>query len=416
MKHVSNPHAKEFLDKAPRSPKTTDDQSLKAQPIQTSSKKHVAKAPKQTLQKPLAQNSNELSLETYDNVTTKSFETISSLGSKPQPSQTIGTPRTKVRSSSKKDNSFSSNQTETIVPPKPVLSEEKKASEAQTKTKPESPTEQSLDESSETLKPLGDKIKAHKVKKILEKYQSEESLQSDSVQFKGQPKKVAQAMENSPVDAVDNSTVHAVMDSAVQSEENSAIEAKGNSTGQSVENLTLQALGNSTVQSVENTAVQEKENSTVQSVENSAVQEKENATVQSVDNSAVQAKENSTVQSVENTAVQEKENSTEQSAENSAVQVKGNSTVVLKDNSTVQPKSETISAHYKAKLTKGDNFVLQTDKPVTNSSKDLSTNVNKDSVQPLPEQYIKNVNIDLRQSSTGFFSSIRNSLKGMFRK
>jgi len=170
LKHVSNPHAKEFLDKAPRSPKTTDDQSLKAQPIQTSSKKHVAKAPKQTLQKPLAQNSNELSLETYDNVTTKSFETISSLGSKPQPSQTIGTPRTKVRSSSKKDNSFSSNQTETIVPPKPVLSEEKKASEAQTKTKPESPTEQSLDESSETLKPLGDKIKAHKVKKILEKF------------------------------------------------------------------------------------------------------------------------------------------------------------------------------------------------------------------------------------------------------
>ena len=351
MKHVSNPHAKEFLDKAPRSPKTTDDQSLKAQPIQTSSKQHVAKASKQTLQKPLPRHSNELSLETYDNVKTKNFETISSQGSKAQPCQTTGTPRTKASSSSKKDNSFSSNLTETIVPPKPVLSEEKKASKAQTKTKSESPTEQSLDETSETLKPLGDKMKAHKVKKMVEKYQSEESLQkekeskSDAVQFKGQPKKVT-------LHAVDNSAVHAVVNSAVQSEENSAIEAKGNST----------------VQLVENTAVQVKENSTVQSVENSAVQEK------------------------------------------------GNSTLVLKDNSTVQPKSETNAAHYEAKLTKVDNFVQQTDKPVTNSSKDLSNNVNKDSVQPLPEQYIKKVNKDLRQSSTGFFSSIRNSFKSLFRK
>ena len=375
MKHVSNPHAKEFLDKAPRSPKTTDDQSLKAQPIQTSSKQHVAKASKQTLQKPLPRHSNELSLETYDNVKTKNFETISSQGSKAQPSQTTGTPRTKASSSSKKDNSFSSNLTETIVPPKPVLSEEKKASKAQTKTKSESPTEQSLDETSETLKPLGDKIKAHKVKKMVGKYQSEESLQkekeskSDAVQFKGQPKKVTlHAVDNSTVHAVVNSAVHAVVNSAVQSEENSAIEAKGNST----------------VQSVENTAVQEKENSTVQSVENTAVQKKENSTVQSV--------------------------------ENSAVQEKGNSTLVLKDNSTVQPKSETNAAHYEAKLTKVDNIVQQTDKPVTNSSKDLSNNVNKDSVQPLPEQYIKKVNKDLRQSSTGFFSSIRNSFKSLFRK
>ena len=383
MKHVSNPHAKEFLDKAPRSPKTTDDQSLKAQPIQTSSKQHVAKASKQTLQKPLPRHSNELSLETYDNVKTKNFETISSQGSKAQPCQTTGTPRTKASSSSKKDNSFSSNLTETIVPPKPVLSEEKKASKAQTKTKSESPTEQSLDETSETLKPLGDKMKAHKVKKLVEKYQSEESLQkekeskSDAVQFKGQPKKVT-------LHAIDNSTVHAVVNSAVHAVVNSAVHAVVNSAVQSEENSAIEAKGNSTVQSVENTAVQEKENSTVQSVENSAVQVKENSTVQSV--------------------------------ENSAVQEKGNSTLVLKDNSTVQPKSETNAAHYEAKLTKVDNIVQQTDKPVTNSSKDLSNNVNKDSVQPLPEQYIKKVNKDLRQSSTGFFSSIRNSFKSLFRK
>ena len=367
MRHVSNPHAKEFLDKAPRSPKTTDDQSLKAQPIQTSFNQHVAKASIQTLQKPLPQHSNELSLETYDNVKTKNFETISSQGSKAQPCQTTGTPRTKASSSSKKDNSFSSNLTETIVPPKPVLSEEKKASEGQTKTKSESPTEQSLDETSETLKPLGDKIKAHKVKKMVEKYQSEESLQkekeskSDAVQFKGQPKKVT-------LHAVDNSAVHAVVNSAVHAVVNSAVHAVVNSAVQSEENSAIEAKGNSTVQSVENTAVQEKENSTVQSVENSAVQEK------------------------------------------------GNSTLVLKDNSTVQPKSETNAAHYEAKLTKVDNIVQQTVKPVTNSSKDLSNNVNKDSVQPLPEQYIKKVNKDLRQSSTGFFSSIRNSFKSLFRK
>ena len=364
LKHVSNPYAKEFL-KAPRSPKTTDSQSLKAHPIQTIAKPH--KTSKQSLKSSLAQNLNELSVETYDNVTTKSSKNI--------------------------------------VPPKLVLSEVKKASEAQTQNKPETQTEQSLNKSSEALKPSDDKIKAHKVKKMLKKNQSEESLQKvkerDSVQMKGQLEKVTlQATENSTVHAVDNSTIRAVKNSAVQSEENSAIEAKGNSTGQSVENLTLQAQGNSTVQSIENTAVQEKENSTVQLVENTAVQKKENSTVQSVENSAVQVKENSTVQSVENSAVQEK----------------GNSTLVLKDNSTEQPKSETNAAHYEAKLTKVDYFVLQTDKPVTNSSKDLSNNVNKDSVQPLPEQYIKNVNKDLRQSSIGFFSSIRNSFNSIFKK